>query len=146
MKLLAAAVLVASTTGCVESVNQGYGYNGGGNGYGGGSGYASGYSNGYYPSGSGYYSQPPRVNNYYYNPQPQVVTQTRYVPAPVPSRQADRSDDHRWGGRDNDNQQPQHHQAHPDRKKERKEMKKKEKGKKKRKKNSISSLKIISVK
>ena len=99
VRWLAAAVLVASTTGCVESVNQGYGYNGGGYH----NGYSSGYSNAYYPSSSGYYSQPARVNNYYYNPQPRVVTQTRYVPVPVPSRQADRSNDRRWGGRDNDN-------------------------------------------
>jgi hypothetical protein len=34
---------------------------------------------------------------------------------PVPSRQADRSNDHRWGGRDNDNHQPQHYQPRPDR-------------------------------
>ena len=59
VRWLAAAVLVASTTGCVESVNQGYGYNGGGYN----NGYSSGYSNAYYPSSSGYYSQPARVNN-----------------------------------------------------------------------------------
>jgi hypothetical protein len=100
VKWLVAAVLVASTTGCVESVNQGYGNN---SGYGYNGGYNNGYSSGYYPSSSGYYSQPAGVNNYYYNPQPTVVTQTRYVPVPVPSRQADRSNDHRWGGRDNDN-------------------------------------------
>ena len=34
VRWLAAAVLVASTTGCVESVNQGYGYNSGYSGYG----------------------------------------------------------------------------------------------------------------
>lgn len=98
VKWLVAAVLVASTTGCVESVNQGYGYN---SGY--GYGYNNGYSSGYYPSGSGYYSQPARVNNYYYNPQPTVVTQTRYVPVPTraPPRYVDRSNDHRWSGRDN---------------------------------------------
>jgi len=120
IKWLAAAVLVASTTGCVESVNQGYGYNqnyayngGGYNGYS-NSSYpvSSGYypaSSGYYPSSSGYYSRP-AVNNYYYNPQPQVVTQTRYVPVPTPSGQADRWNDHRWGGRHDDNQQ-HHHQS-----------------------------------
>jgi hypothetical protein len=111
IKWLAAAVLVASTTGCVESVNQGYGYNGG-------YGYNSGYSNAYYPSSSGYYSQPARVNNYYYNPRPAVVTQTRYVP--VPSRRPDRSNDHRWSGRDNDHHRwgsrdndHRHHQHQP---------------------------------
>jgi len=39
---LAGLVLVTSTTGCVESVNQGYGYNGGDYGYNGG--YGNGYS------------------------------------------------------------------------------------------------------
>ncbi|WP_428667983.1 hypothetical protein [Reyranella sp.] len=101
VKWLVAAVLVASTTGCVESVNQGYGYNGG---YGYSNAYPSGYSNAYYPSSGSYYSRPAPVNNYYYNPQPTVVTQTRYVPVPtpVPVRQPDRWNDHRWGGRDND--------------------------------------------
>jgi hypothetical protein len=107
LKWLAAAVLVVSTTGCVE--NQGYGYNSGygsNGGYAYNGGYNNGYSSGYYPSSSGYYSQPARVNNYYYNPQPTVVTQTRYVPVPtpvpVPSRHRDRSIDHRSGDRDND--------------------------------------------
>ena len=112
IKWLAAAVLVASTTGCVESVNQGYGYN---SGY--GNGYSGGYSNAYYPRSNGYYSQPARMSNYYYNPRPTVVTQTRYVPVPtpVPSRHSHRSNDHRWGGRDGDNHRQPHHQSRSDR-------------------------------
>ena len=76
--------VAVSTAGCVESMDQGYGNS---NGYY-GNGYSGGYSSGYYPSSSyasspGYYATP-RVNNYYYNPSPTVVTQTRYVPVPTP--------------------------------------------------------------
>src|SRR3954469_23208790 len=109
IKGLVAAGVVAMTAGCVQSMDQGYGnsgygYNNGyaGNGY--SSGYSNGYSSGYYPTSSyasspGYYSTP-SVNNYYYNPSPTVVTQTRYVPTPVPVpvRQVDRSNDHQWNG------------------------------------------------
>ena len=67
LKLLAMAALAASTTACVETVDQGYGY-----------------SDGYYAPSQGYYSQPayyaPATT--YYAPT-QVVTQTRYVPVPV---------------------------------------------------------------
>ena len=122
MKGLVAIAMAVATTGCVESVDQGYGYSNGyyGNGYSNGY-YGRGYSSGYYPTSS-YYSSPgyyaaPRVNNYYYNPSPTVVTQTRYVPVPtpvpVPVRQADR-DDHRWW-RHRDNPQPQQPPQHVDR-------------------------------
>lgn len=105
VKWLIAAALVIPATGCVQSMDQGYGYS---NGY---------YSNGYASSGyasSGYYGSPgyyatPRVNNYYYTPAPKVVTQTRYVPVPtpvpVPTRHADRWNDRRWD--DNNKHQPQ---------------------------------------
>src|SRR5881394_591198 len=103
MKGLAAAAVAMATAGCVQSMDQGYGNS---NGYY-GNGYDSGYSaSSYYPSSS-YYSSPgyyatPSVNNYYYNPSPTVVTQTRYVPVPTPvpapTRQADRSNDHQWSG------------------------------------------------
>ena len=78
VKGLIAVAVAVTTAGCVESMDQGYGSS---NGY---------YSNGYYPSSSyanspGYYATP-SVNNYYYNPSPTVVTQTRYVPVPTPVR------------------------------------------------------------
>lgn len=83
---LAAAGLVIVTAGCVEQAGYpttfGYGQGYGSPGYSSpGYGY-SGYSNNYYSQPS--YSQP----NYYrsqptYYSQPQVVTQTRYVPVPV---------------------------------------------------------------
>jgi hypothetical protein len=111
---LVAIAVAGSTAGCVQSMDQGYGY---GNGYYGNSGYYdSGYSNAYassyYPTSyygsSGYYGTP-SVNNYYYNPSPTVVTQTRYVPVPtpvpvpVPTRQADRS---WWRDHSSHQQQP----------------------------------------
>ena len=86
MKWLVAAVFALPAAGCVESVDQSYGYS---DGY-----YSNGYANsGYYSPG--YYATP-SVNNYYYTPAPTVVTQTRYVPVPtpvpVPTGQADRDD------------------------------------------------------
>lgn len=105
VKWIAATALLGLTTGCVET-NQGYGYNSG-YGYTGGN---NGYSTGYYPSSSGYYARQAPVNNYYYNPQPTVVTQTRYVPVPTPAppppRQSGWSNDNRWGARDNDGHRP----------------------------------------
>ena len=108
MKWLVAAVLAIPAAGCVESMDQGYGYS---DGY-----YSNGYaSSGYYSPG--YYATP-SVNNYYYTSAPRVVTQTRYVPVPtpvpVPTRQTDR-DDHRWSGhRDSPQpQQPSHHVDRP---------------------------------
>ena len=86
VKWLVAAALVTSTAGCVESVNQGYGYNGG-----------YGYNNGYSVTAiraaiirraAATTPDRPRVNNYYYNPQPTVVTQTRYVPVPTRCRRS----------------------------------------------------------
>ena len=48
------------------------------------------YSSGYYPSSAVITERrattAPNVNNYYYNPTPTVVTQTRYVPVPTRSR------------------------------------------------------------
>lgn len=107
---LAAAGLVMSTAGCVETTgypttygyspgyNTGYGNTGYGNaGYGntgyGNTGYGyQGYSNNTYSQPNVYRAQ----QNYY---APQVVTQTRYVPVPVPvSQPRSRS----WGMRDSD--------------------------------------------
>jgi hypothetical protein len=65
LKWLAMAALAIPAAGCVESMDQGYGY-----------------SDGYYSPG--YYAAP-RVSNYYYTQAPTVVTQTRYVPVPVPA-------------------------------------------------------------
>lgn len=84
LKLLAVAALAASTTACVETVDQGYGY-----------------SDGYYAPSQGYYSQPAYYapTSTYYAPT-QVVTQTRYVPVPVAvpqhtfTPQANRGNDH----------------------------------------------------
>ena len=88
-KWFVAAALVMSTAGCVESMDSSYaapsyGY-----------GYDNGYSNGYYAQSNGYYAQPT-----YYSP-PVVYSQTRYVPVPVPvpQQQTNRSNDHRWDGR-----------------------------------------------
>jgi hypothetical protein len=64
LKWLAVAALAIPAAGCVESMDQGYGY-----------------SDGYYSPG--YYAAP-RVSNYYYTQAPTVVTQTRYVPVPTP--------------------------------------------------------------
>jgi len=98
LKLLAVAALAASTTACVETVDQGYGY-----------------SDGYYAPSQGYASQGYASQGYYSQRQPayyapaptyyaptQVVTQTRYVPVPVPvavpqrtfTPQANRGNDH----------------------------------------------------
>jgi hypothetical protein len=105
-----AAGLAASTTGCVD-LNSPYG---GGSGYGyAPGGYSSGYSQGYapaYSSGYGYNSAPTYyrsapVNNYYVQPpaRPQVITNTRYVPVPVPT-------DRRWNNNDNNsNNGPDRH-------------------------------------
>ena len=95
-KLLAVAALAASTAACVETVDQGYGYS---DGY-----YAPNYAAqqpAYYGSGYGQTVYAPS----YYAAQPQVITQTRYVPVPVPVRDANRSPEHRWDG----NRSDQHH-------------------------------------
>ena len=98
VRWLVAAGLLASATGCVET-----------NGYPGTSygGYPSGY--GGYPS-SGYYGQPAYSSGSglfgslfnqqptYYQPPPQVVTQTRYVPVPVASNPRPS-----WSSRDRNN-------------------------------------------
>lgn len=93
-KWIAAVTLIGSATACVESAP-----------YGGSSGYGLntvGYQQpAYYNQQSTYYNQQPTyyarppVNNYYATPQPQVVTQTRYVPVPVagPPRVQDRNND-----------------------------------------------------
>ena len=81
-KLAALAALALSTTACVETVDQSYGY-----------------SDGYYAPSQGYYSQPAYYAPTYYAPT-QVVTQTRYVPVPVTvpqhtsTPQANRGSDH----------------------------------------------------
>lgn len=94
VKWLVAAGLVISTTGCVETngyPTTSYGGYPSGYGYSSGSGYPSSSS---YGSNYGTYSQPT-----YYRSAPQVVTQTRYVPVPVPTSSPRRSS---WGSRDND--------------------------------------------
>jgi hypothetical protein len=103
IKWLVIAALAIPAAGCVESADQAYGYS---DGY-----YSNGYGNSGYTPSSGYSSGyvTPSVNNYYYTPSPTVVTQTRYVPVPVPTRQADRSNDHRWNGNNNNQQQPPQH-------------------------------------
>ena len=109
---LVAAGLLASATGCVET--NGYPATSYG-GYPSGYGYSSGYgypSSGYYGSNyGGYYGQPSYSSGglfgnmfnsqpTYYQPPPQVVTQTRYVPVPTYSpRPYPRS---YWGNRDSD--------------------------------------------
>jgi hypothetical protein len=91
VRWLAAAALVTSMAGCVETMDSGYApasY-----GYG-----SSGYSdNGYYTQPA-YYQPAP---TYYYQPAPRVVTQTRYVPVPVPvaTPAPHRTADHRWADR-----------------------------------------------
>jgi hypothetical protein len=92
-KSIAVAVLATSTAACVQTVDQG-------------SGYSSGYAPNYaaqpaYYGGSNYYAPS------YYTPPPRVITQTRYVPVPtpVPVRDANRPNDHRWDG----NRGDQHH-------------------------------------
>ncbi len=91
IRWLVSAALVASTAGCVETMDSGYapasyGY--------GSSGYAD---NGYYAQPA-YYQPAP---TYYYQPAPQVVTQTRYVAVPVPvaTPAPHRTADHRWADR-----------------------------------------------
>ncbi len=90
VKWLIAASLLASTAGCVETMDSGYapasyGYD------------SPGYADGGYYARPAYYQPAP---TYYYQPAPQVVTQTRYVAVPVPvatpapQRTADRSVDH----------------------------------------------------
>jgi len=81
IKWIAAAALIGSATACVDNSP-----------YGGGSGY------GYAPTTVGYaqpapYYARPATNNYYVAPQPQVVTQTRYVPVPVATNPQDRNRD-----------------------------------------------------
>lgn len=96
VRWLVAAGLLASAAGCVEM--NGYP----GTSYGGypssgyyGSNYGGYYGQPAYPGGGGLFgnmfSSPPT----YYQPPPQVVTQTRYVPVPVASN--NRSS---WSGRD----------------------------------------------
>ena len=71
---LVAVALAAATTGCIETLDSG-----------------DGYSQPYY----GGYRQP--VNNYYvYQPQPQVITQTRYVAVPTAAPAPRR---HQWSER-----------------------------------------------
>lgn len=92
---LIAAALLLSTTGCVEAMNSGYPTTSYGYGYGAPAYYnnssynGSYYSNGYYSQPSSYYRPYPVTNNYYTTyrpaPRPTVVTQTRYVPVPVPA-------------------------------------------------------------
>ena len=81
LKWLAMAALAVSTTACVETVDQGYGY-----------------SNGYYAPDQAYVPQQSYYAPTYYTPT-RVVTQTRYVPVPVavPQRNVDRSNDRRDG-------------------------------------------------
>jgi hypothetical protein len=94
---LVAAGLLMAATGCVETNGYpGTSYGGYPSGY----GYSSGYgypSSGYYGSNYGYYSQPT-----YYRPAPQVVTQTRYVPVPVPTSSPRPYPRSSWGSRDDD--------------------------------------------
>jgi hypothetical protein len=84
--LLVAAGLAAATTGCIETMDSGYG---GYNRY-------SGYSDPYYSTYG--YSQPTyrSTNNYYYQPAPTVVRETRYVTVPQPHQHTTH---HRWEGR-----------------------------------------------
>lgn len=67
LKKLIPVCLVAATAGCMETAGTGYPAT------------SYGYGNGYYSQPSYYRSQPT-----YYS-QPQVVTQTRYVPVASPS-------------------------------------------------------------
>ena len=91
VKWLVAAGLVASLTACVEMNGYPTTSYGGYPSY----GYNSGYGYGGY--NSGYYAQP---SSSYYQPTPayqptRVVTQTRYVPVPVPSQTASSRSYHR---------------------------------------------------
>jgi len=80
-KWLAMTALAVSTTACVQTVDQGYGY-----------------SDGYYAPSQAYYPQQSYYAPTYYQPT-RVVTQTRYVPVPVPTPvPQNRSNDHRWDG------------------------------------------------
>ena len=95
-KLIAVAALAASTAACGQPIDQGYGYGNGG-GY-----YQPNYAaQPAYYGGSNYYAPS------YYTPSPQVITQTRYVPVPV--RDGNRPDDHRWDGNRGDQRGDQHH-------------------------------------
>jgi hypothetical protein len=98
---IAAAALLGSTAACVDN-----GPYGGGSGY----GYAPSVAYGQ-PAYSTYYQRPP-ANNYYAAPQPQVVTQTRYVPVPAAAprgRDRDRDGVPDWAERDrNRNGVPDH--------------------------------------
>lgn len=79
-KWLAMTALAVSTTACVQTVDQGYGY-----------------SDGYSAPSQAYYPQQSSYAPTYYQPayQPtRVVTQTRYVPVPVAVPQ-NRPNDHR---------------------------------------------------
>jgi len=110
VKWIAAAALIGSTTACVD--NSPYG---GGSGYGYAPttvGYAQPtYSNGYVQPT---YYQRPAVNNYYVAPQPQVVTQTRYVPVPVPVASAPRSYDRNHDGVPDWAERDRNHNGVPD--------------------------------
>jgi hypothetical protein len=109
VKWIAAAALIGSATACVD--NSPYG---GGSGY----GYAPtvayaqpAYSDGYYQPT---YYQRPAVNNYYVAPQPQVVTQTRYVPVPVPVGGPSRWHDRNRDGVPDWRQRDRNHNGIPD--------------------------------
>jgi hypothetical protein len=106
-KWIAMTALLGSTAACVDNGP-----------YGGGSGY------GYAPTPSGYnqsvgYNQPtyyqrPPVNNYYVAPQPQVVTQTRYVPVPVPVATPPRAQDRNHDGVPDWAERDRNHNGVPD--------------------------------
>ncbi len=104
LKWLAMTALAVSTTACVETVDQGYGYS---NGY-----YAP--DQAYAPQQSYYAPQQGYYAPTYYQPT-RVVTQTRYVPVPVavPPRSFDRSNDHRDGNRDDHHDHPQANNSPP---------------------------------
>jgi len=86
-----AAALALSTTGCLETMDSGYGYPS--------YGYAGGYSSGYY--------QPGYQQTVY---QPVYVPQTRYVPVPTPAPQ------HNFGRppeHHDEHHDDHHHDDHP---------------------------------
>jgi hypothetical protein len=98
---LVAAGLLVSATGCVEMNGYpGTSYGGYPNGYGGypSTGY---YGQPAYSSGSGLFGNLFNSQPTYYQPPPQVVTQTRYVPVPTASQQSYRTRSS-WGSRDGD--------------------------------------------
>lgn len=102
---LVAVGLAAGTTGCIEMMDSGYGNSGYNNSGYGNSGYSYGsspYAASPYYSGSSGYRQPV-TNNYYttYQPQPQVITQTRYVPVPTAAPAQIQRTPSRWEGRRN---------------------------------------------